>query len=420
MATVFYEMVSKFLGSFPNVPIADGVQLEELTNGDTSPMFVTLPIMKVDVRSRNGRLYDREQVERIRDQINTKRPVGEEGHLRDEDRAHKFTVPPLRWVGAVLEADGTLWGKAYVLASATNVREYLRTAKAANAKVGTSIYGTAREGKKGEVLDLEIESIDLVHPDRVGVLQAAANPMISREAFETGTLVAWGEGNIGVLVASDGDIATVRPVGDEMEAGDEISLSMSDLNRAPSDVSEKYTKKGKSAMTVEKELNQKPTSVLDESAKIAQIERAHQEAMRAKELQLMEAQLKVQDFENVARELGNPKDVVLEISTLKLRLEQLKKENAELLQETIAASVAKSVKLGDNSPLTLLIASMVKAANPATRIQVNQELEKTLLQPTVKALLAEAVAQAMPNQPTPAPIGEVNTVDIGVEGIYIP
>lgn len=174
------EMVSYFKGPYPDVPVPPEV-VAALTEGDEQPMFVTVPVARVDQTSRNGRTYDREAVRAIVAAINERRVTGEAGHLQEDDRATHWGPAPIRWVGATLDADGTAWGKFYVLPTFPQVRDHIRVAMKTKAAIGTSIYGRAHVEDDGRVRDLHIESIDLAHPERVGNPQAAAVPQITAE-----------------------------------------------------------------------------------------------------------------------------------------------------------------------------------------------------------------------------------------------
>jgi len=112
-------------------------------------------------------------------EINTKRPDGNLGHLPKEKRSTDFNLPALRWLGAMLdESTGMVWAKAYVPKSREDVREFLADSKRARARVGTSVYGM--QGEKG-LADMALESVDLGHPDRVSHPNAAAVPHLTAE-----------------------------------------------------------------------------------------------------------------------------------------------------------------------------------------------------------------------------------------------
>ncbi len=181
--TIQETFVWEFAGTYPDVPTADGVDIEELTRGDSEPMFVTLPVGKSGVISANGRYYDDEFQRELMRQVITQRPAGNMGHLADSDRDSVYRVSDVDWLGA-MQADGLTWGKAYVPPGA--VREFVRRRKALNAQIATSIYGTG-EAEWDESIQawrisaFELEQIDLVPPQRAGVRDLAAVPKVTSE-----------------------------------------------------------------------------------------------------------------------------------------------------------------------------------------------------------------------------------------------
>lgn len=180
MSELLLEQLSAFGDYSPSIPFADGVDKEALIEGDTDPIFVTLPIAEVGAKSKNGRIYGQAQVESIVQQINAHRNGGNKGHLRADERSSKFDLPVLQWVGAMLDSNGKAYGKAYIPKYASDVREYIKNAKATRSRIATSIYGTAT--MNGDAVDkLEIESIDLADPFRAGVSAAVAVPVITTE-----------------------------------------------------------------------------------------------------------------------------------------------------------------------------------------------------------------------------------------------
>lgn len=180
MGEILAEFVSEFKGAYPDVPFAPGVDAEGIKADDSDPVFITLPLVKVGGKSNNGFTWTGPDVQRVVEEINSKRPEGNLGHIRPENRSSQYDLPKLRWVGAIL-VDGTAYGKAYVPKYANEVREYFRNAKRMNARVGTSVYGL--RGKIG-LADMTLESIDLGHPDRLGSPEAAAIPQITSEFEE--------------------------------------------------------------------------------------------------------------------------------------------------------------------------------------------------------------------------------------------
>lgn len=180
---ILSEMSWSFAGKPPDVPLSSEIDVEEWRTGSddpaNKPMFVTLPLLKVGVKSKNGLPWDKPSALRVVQEINTKRPDGNLGHLPKEKRSTDFNLPALRWLGAMLEeSTGMVWAKAYVPKSREDVREFLADSKRARARVGTSVYGM--QGEKG-LADMALESVDLGHPDRVSHPNAAAVPHLTAE-----------------------------------------------------------------------------------------------------------------------------------------------------------------------------------------------------------------------------------------------
>lgn len=181
--------VGEFKGNYPDVPIPDGV-LSALKELDANPFFVTLPIIpEVGAISKNGLLYDEALVNSVESQINTNRPGGIFGHLKDADRNTAFPIPEGMWVGAKREGNA-LWAKAYV--SSGPGRDYLKRLKAVGGKIATSIYGkgdyqeTATKGVR-RLTSFNLESLDFAPPERAALGYGAA-PGITAE-FEQEIIV---------------------------------------------------------------------------------------------------------------------------------------------------------------------------------------------------------------------------------------
>lgn len=227
MSEIINEMVTQFGGKYPDVPFAAGVDSEAFLT-DKDPFFVTLPIAQVGVKSGNGLDFKRADVERIVQQVNTKRPEGNTGHTPKDKRSSEYTIPKVRWLGAMIDEDGVAWGKAWVPNYAPEVREFFRDAKRSGAKVGTSIYGL--KGAAG-LSDMDLESIDLGHPDRLGVREVGAIPQITSELqdenHEEATIMAENElinelrtqrdSNVALVAELTGKVATAEKLASELQ-----------------------------------------------------------------------------------------------------------------------------------------------------------------------------------------------------------
>jgi hypothetical protein len=173
--------VAEFRGGFPDVPFAPDVDVAGLRADDPDPLFVTLPIVRVGVKSGNGLTWSETDARHLVNEINTRKPEGINGHVTAEQRASRYDLPRLRWLGAELVGD-MVYAKAYVPQYASDMREHFRLAKRTNAPVGTSVYGLRGERGLG---DMTLESIDVGHPARVSSRDAAAVPRLTSE-FTTG------------------------------------------------------------------------------------------------------------------------------------------------------------------------------------------------------------------------------------------
>lgn len=172
--------VSEFRGSFPDVPIAAGVDMDALRAQD-DPMFLTLPIIpKVGATSRNGLLYDDALAASIVAQINEKRPDGIWGHLKEEERSTAFPEPAATWIGAIRDGD-TVWAKAILSGPA---KERIRRLKATGGQIATSIYGKGdfepvSQGVR-RLKNFDLESLDFAPPARAA-LRNGSQPNVTAE-----------------------------------------------------------------------------------------------------------------------------------------------------------------------------------------------------------------------------------------------
>jgi hypothetical protein len=167
--------ISEMRGTYPDIALPGDVDRAAL--GEDA-FFVTLPVGQVGAKSRNGRRYSRAAVEQMVAQINAQRPEGMWGHVAEDEAQTRYDPPAIRWLAAALDAEGVAWGKGLPLTAET--REYYRLAKATNARVGTSLVAWAQMDGD-EVKALELVTVDLADPGRVGVPVTAAKPVISKE-----------------------------------------------------------------------------------------------------------------------------------------------------------------------------------------------------------------------------------------------
>lgn len=173
---IVQEMSDKFEGGNIDVPLAPGVDLTALIAGDDNPVFVTIDALS-DTISGNKRRWTSDELHRIAEQVNEKKPDGYQGHLKAEDRSSKAPDATTIWLGAkVANHNGRnrLFVKGYVLPKADKFRNYLEKAVAAGKNVAVSVYGQAMERwneslQAFEVQNFVLESIDWARSGSEGV-----------------------------------------------------------------------------------------------------------------------------------------------------------------------------------------------------------------------------------------------------------
>lgn len=343
---VLSEAQHPMKGDYPDVPLAEGVILAELTEGDDAPMFITLPIAFV-ATSRNQVNYAEKDVIRIVEAVNTRNVVGNLGHLPEWERPFTFAIPPLRWVGAIYNADTrTAWGKAYVLPTAGDVRDYIRASKGANAHIGTSIYGTAEIDNEGNIVgeSLELENIDLAHPARLGMPMAARIPFITQETLNE----------------------TSSPIVEETHMDPNAKNKPSEETQGLI-VSETETQLRKTVSDLTTQLRELTT-------------------------RQSEAEVRLKDLNQINDMLGKPADVVVALQAELAKGKDLANENLRLLESAISAEVAKKVMAESVRPT---IEAMVKAQKPARYTDMLVVLESVLAQEHIKLLLKHTTSVTM-------------------------
>lgn len=174
---IIFEHVSRFRHEIPNVPFAEGLDEADFKGEE----FVTLPLMPIGAKSRNGYHYGEQAVRSVVSQINEKRPEGRWGHLKKEDRATHYEPAAVRWVGAIVDESGLAWGKAHLITE--QAKRHFHAARSAKARVGTSLYGIADLNGQN-VVGINLETIDIADPERVGIVQANAVPHIVTQEMQ--------------------------------------------------------------------------------------------------------------------------------------------------------------------------------------------------------------------------------------------
>ncbi len=173
-APVHEVFVAEFKGRFPDVPVRPGVNIEELTEGDEKPFFMTLEISREGKASTSGLLHDETLGESLAAQINEMAAVGIMGHLKDAERSTAFPTPDVYWLGAS-RADGRTYAKGYIPRTKPDVREHYRIQMKTGGKAATSIYGAAAremvDSKRGtyRLKQFRLEQLDLAPYERAAL-----------------------------------------------------------------------------------------------------------------------------------------------------------------------------------------------------------------------------------------------------------
>jgi hypothetical protein len=177
-------VVTELRGAYPNVPIAADVDYAALVAGEDQPMFVTLPIAKVNTKSGNGRYYDEAFAMELMRQTLENKPIGLFGHLSDAERETSFKPESVHWVGAVREGD-TIWGKGMVIGEAKQrIARYKASGKALATSIDAIASGQWDESLGAYRMDattLRLGQIDFAPADRAGIPALARVPMLTTE-----------------------------------------------------------------------------------------------------------------------------------------------------------------------------------------------------------------------------------------------
>ncbi len=332
-------IIWEFSGGYPDVPIIDGIDMGELTQG-TEPFFVTLPIGKAGVVSGNSTYYGADFQRELVQQVLSKRPTGIMGHIPDHERSSSFPLPAAHWIGAI-QHEGMTWGKAFIPPGP--VREFVRRLKATGGKLATSIYGLANREWSEELSawtlsEFELESIDLAPPERAGIRDLAVVPRITAEMQQP--------------VAEDGaSESDPEPISESEESVDRLQiiqeLTAADARLLPNDV-----------------VN----------------------AIRAEDLQ------QVAELRQVLN-VGEDADLV---QTVRELAETVREQQAAAVASRVAELTRERIKADDeDGSISAMIRELVMAERPADVASVDQAFETVLARPHVKAVLQMAVLQEM-------------------------
>lgn len=162
-----------------DVKLPSDIDIKKLTEGDNDPVFVTVEALNPQI-SRNRRRWTEEAMRSVAEQVNTKRPDGYMGHIKEEDADWVTPSSQTIWLGAEIhhvKGKPRLFIKGYVMPYAKTLKNYLRKAQAAGKAVAVSVYGKGRETvnralKAYDISDFVLESIDWARGGRAGIQTA--------------------------------------------------------------------------------------------------------------------------------------------------------------------------------------------------------------------------------------------------------
>ncbi len=166
-------------GAFPDVPLNPNVniaELQQLEHENDKPVFITLPIAKDNLVATDGFKYTAPVNDAIMRALQTEGITGNMGHISPEERNSKYPMPVGIWVGAMKDADGVTWAKAYVRDA--GFKEFVRQLKATNSTISTSIYAsydqsTVKFDAAGnweiDPSSLSLEHLDFAPPKRAAL-----------------------------------------------------------------------------------------------------------------------------------------------------------------------------------------------------------------------------------------------------------
>jgi hypothetical protein len=272
--------------------------------------------------------------------VNRLRPEGHWGHIKPEDIGSSYGPPAVRWLAAEMDKNGVAWG--LMLALTEEARQHVLAAKAANARIGTSIYAiNPVVGRSGnEIADYDLVKIDLANAELVGVPEMSTVPQPILETVQ--------------LESKD------NPMTDEEKK----------------DPTPNVNGNGKTAESLLRE----------------QLHEANQA--------IKDARPKITEHELICELLGNTDNPIQAVKEMKSALEEARRENAELIQTSIVEAVNKAVVLESARDIVL---EMVVGLKPTTRKEIQPAVEKVMQRDSVKKLLAgQLVSEMGPSHGKPA------------------
>lgn len=179
------QIVTEMGGAAPAVPVSPNIDLKSLTDGDATPLYVTVAVQ--EGVSKNGRRWSANIIRSTAEQVNTKGPNAYLGHLEESNRGTAFPEPQTRWIGAVVqEVNGktTAFIKGYVLPTADKLKTWLKTGAVNSVSVAGLAAAEMMDDGTWDIRVFELESIDWSRKDAEGMtapVVAVTNEMTNNE-----------------------------------------------------------------------------------------------------------------------------------------------------------------------------------------------------------------------------------------------
>lgn len=149
-----------------DIPIAQGVDVKQLKQGDTDPLEVVVEINSgFSTRKWN---YLPATVQKIAEQINSKTPNGFLGHQKAENLDSEFPDVATHWIGALYK-DGKAYVRGYIDPSMAKLKRLIRSHRIKQVSIfGIPTLHTTSHGET-EVVDYNLLSLDWTPKDRNGM-----------------------------------------------------------------------------------------------------------------------------------------------------------------------------------------------------------------------------------------------------------
>lgn len=148
-----------------DIPLAAGVNLDELKKGDDDPLEVIVEIPAST--STRGWNYTKYALQSIVDKVNRSTLAGFKGHQKEQDVKNQFVNPATHWVGAKMEGESAFF-RGIVDQSEVDLKRWIRSGRIKQ----VSIFGypklTTSNGET-QVIDYDALSIDWTPLDRAGM-----------------------------------------------------------------------------------------------------------------------------------------------------------------------------------------------------------------------------------------------------------